>query len=167
MGKYDKLKGKLPAFEQEPSFQQKVEEYKSKCLQLETSELVKMFSSVRQTKKNLEEVISKANIELEALSQLLVENFEASGLTKITLESGLSCFQQTEPYSSVIDQASLLLAVKKEKLQNLLTLSWQTMNALNKERLVAGQPPLPGTAVFLKTSIRLRGGAEQSEAQDE
>jgi hypothetical protein len=163
MGKYDKLKGKLPAFEQEPSFQQKVDEAKNAFLNCTAIDLVREFNLARQMKKKHEEKIVEANIELEALSQLLVESFEASGLSKITLENGLSCFQQTEPYSSVSDQQALLAFLKKEKMQALLSLAWGTMNALNKERLVAGKPPLPGTAVFLKTSIRLRGSAEFSE----
>jgi len=163
MGKYDQLKGRLPAFQQEPSFQQKVEDAKKKYLKFEAANLIAAFSLERQNKKNYEEEISKRNIELEALSQLLVENFEASGLAKLSLASGETCYTQTEPYSSVADQAVLLAFVKKQKMQNLLSLAWGTMNALNKERLINGKPPLPGTQVWLKTSVRLRGGSQESE----
>jgi hypothetical protein len=165
MGKYDKLKGKLPAFQQEPSFQQKVDEAKSEYLALEPSDLARTFSSVKQRKKSFEDLISIANIELEALSQMLVENFEVTGLSKFQLSTGETCYQQTEPYSSVMDQEALLAWVKKEKMQALLSLAWATMNALNKERLVAGKAPLPGTAVFLKTSVRLRGGSSDSQEE--
>jgi hypothetical protein len=163
MGKYDKLKGKLPAFQQEASFQQKVDILKSDRSKLEATALVEMFSLARQKKKSFEAEVSEVNIELEALSQLLVENFEASGLAKLQLATGETCYTQTEPYSSVQDQAALLAEIKKQKMQSMLTLAWGTMNALNKERLVAGKPPLPGTQVFLKTSVRLRGGNEPSE----
>lgn len=156
MGKYDKLKGKLPAFQQEPSFQQKVDEAKSQYQALDTPELARTFSSERLKKKQCEAAQAMINVELEALSQLLVENFEASGLAKLSLETGETCFTQTEPYSSVSDQAALLAEIKKQKMQSLLTLAWATMNALNKERLISGKPPLPGTTVFLKTSVRLR-----------
>lgn len=166
MGKYDALKGKLPMFQQEPSFQRKVEEMRNRYQAqhgdlLTSSELARIFNSVRQIKKKLEEEISTVNIELEVLSQLLVENFEASGLSKIQLTTGETCYTQTEPYSSVSDQQALLAFIKKQKMQNLLTLQWQTMNSLNKERLTAGKSPLPGTEVFLKTAVRLRGGKQE------
>lgn len=165
MGKYDKLKSKLPAFQQEPTFQAKVDEAKSRYQALEATELVRTFNSERHKKKSFEEAIASSNIELEALSQLLIQNFEASGLSKLTLESGLSCYQQMEPYSSIQDLQTILAFIKKQKMQNLLTLQWQTMNALNKERLVEGKPPLPGTQVFLKTSIRLRNGSSETSEE--
>lgn len=155
MKKYDKLKGKLPAFQLETSFQQKVDEAKSQYQFLEAPELARMFKQEKLNKKNLEEKVSLVNVEIEALSQLLVQNFEENGLQKITLEDGKTCYMQIEPYSSVSDQSILLAEIKKQKMQALLTLAWGTINAINKERLLAGKPPLPGTKVFLKTSIRL------------
>jgi hypothetical protein len=165
-GKYDKLKGKLPAFQQEASFQQKVDEAKSQFVALNAPELARMFNLGRQNKKSLESRVSEVNIELEALSQLLTENFEASGLTKLTLATGETCYTQTEPYSSVQDQQSLLTFIKKQKMSNLLTLAWGTLNALNKERLVAGKPPLPGTVVYLKTAVRLRNGNQGNQSEE-
>lgn len=163
MGKYDNLKGKLPAFQQEASFQAKVDEAKAKYQTYEAPEMARIFSLARQSKRKLEMEIAEQNIELEALSQMLVEKFEVTGLSKFTLETGETCYQQIEPYSSVQDQALLLVAIKKLKMQKLLSLAWGTMNAINKERLVAGKPPLPGTSVFLKASVRLRGSKESSE----
>jgi hypothetical protein len=158
MGKYDTLKTKLPKFEQEPTFQAKVDEIKSQYQALDAPELARIYSLERRRKKDFEEQIADLDVGLEAISQLLVDQMEAGGLMKFSLASGECCFQQTEPYSSMQDQQALMTWIKKQRLQSLLTLQWQTMNALNKERLVAGKPPLPGTAVFLKTSIRLRNG---------
>lgn len=163
MGKYDALRGNLPAFQQEPSFQQKIDEAKNQYQALEQAELARIYNLERQKKRLLEAQVSEINVNLEALSQILLEHFEATGLSNFQLQTGETCFQQTEPYSSVQDQAALIAYVKKQKMQNLLTLAWQTMNAMNKERLVSGKPPLPGTAVFLKTSIRLRGGSGTQE----
>lgn len=163
MGKYDAFKSKLPKFQQEPSFQEAVEAVKLQYQALSAAELAKTFSLERRRKKDFEEQLTDLNVGLEALSQLLVENFEAQGLAKLQLASGETAYQQSEPYSSIIDQSALMKWVRKEKLQALLTLQWQTINALNKERLVAGKPPLPGTQVFLKTSVRLRNGTASHE----
>jgi hypothetical protein len=165
MGKYDKLKGKLPTFQQEPTFQQKVDEAKNAYQNRDMTSLVTMYSSVRQKKETLNDQIASLNIELEAISQLLGQHFEDTGLSKLTLEDGTTCYTQTEPYSSVSDQSTLLAFIKEQKMSNLLSLSWGTMNAMNKERLISGKPPLPGTNCFLKTSVRLRGGAQQSEEE--
>ena len=160
MGKYDSLKGKLPEFEQESSFQQKVSERKAPIQTLDAPNLARMFSLARQTKKKLEAEISIQNIELEALSQLLVENFEASGLANLKLATGELCYPQTEPYSLLKNEEEENLFLKKNKMEKLKKLPWQTRNAINKERLVAGKPPMPGSEVFLKTSMRLRGGTD-------
>jgi hypothetical protein len=163
VGKYDAMKGKLPQFQQEPSFQAKVDEIKSQYQALDAPELARIYSLERVRKKDFEEQIADLNVGLEAISQLLVDQMEAGGLMKFSLASGETCFQQTEPYSSIQDQQALMAWIKKQRLQSLLTLQWQTMNALNKERLIAGKPPLPGTQVFLKTSIRLRNGTNSQE----
>jgi hypothetical protein len=41
-------------------------------------------------------------------------------------------------------------------LERLMSLPWQTVNSLSKERLLDGQPPPPGVDVFAKTKIVLR-----------
>jgi hypothetical protein len=158
MGKYDALKTKLPKFKQEPTFQQAVDAVKIQYQALDAPELARIYSLERRRKKDFEEQIADLNVGLEAISQLLVEQMEAGGLMKFSLASGECCFQQTEPYSSIQDQQALMAWIKKQRLQSLLTLAWSTMNAFNKERLMAGKPPIPGTQVFLKTSIRLRNG---------
>jgi hypothetical protein len=165
MGKYDKLKGKLPTFQQDSTFQQKVDEAKNAYQSRDMTSLVTMCSSVRQKKENLNDQIASLNVELEAISQLLGQHFEDAGLSKLTLEDGTTCYTQTEPYSSVSNQSILLAFIKKQKMSNLLSLAWGTMNAMNKERLVSGKPPLPGTQCFLKTFVRLREGAAQTEEE--
>jgi hypothetical protein len=159
MSKYDSLKGKLPGFQQEASFQEKVNAIKDEFSALEKGDLAREFAKARIQKKELEAQISDLNVGLEALSQLLNEHLEAEGMNKFQLVTGETCYQQIEPYSSVADQGALFAFIKKQKMRNLLTLPWGTMNALNKERLTSGKPAMPGTQVFLKTSVRMRGGS--------
>jgi phage host-nuclease inhibitor protein Gam len=156
MGKYDTLKSKLPKFEQEPTFQRAVDAVKIQYQALDAPELARIYSLERRRKKDFEEQIADLNVGLEALNQLILDRMEAGGLKKFSLASGECCFQQTEPYSSIQDRQALMAWIKKQRMQNLLTLQWQTLNAMNKERLLAGKPEIPGTKAWNKTSIRMR-----------
>lgn len=157
MGKYTHLRGQLPAFELEPVFQQKVTDAKTAYQALSVADLAREFGMQRKEKDAHEEAIKVINVELEALSQLIVEDLEAGDLQKVQIASGATVYTQVEPYSSVENKEALFAYIKKAKMQALLTLPWQTLNALNKERLIGGKPVLPGSRCFLKTSARLRG----------
>lgn len=161
--KWAKLRSKLPAFEQPKEWQARVDEIKKVYVGLDTAELAREFSAHRKIKQEHEAVIKDENAELEALSQLLVADLESSETQKMTLTTGETCYISSEPYSTVADKAKLLAYIKKAKMQDLLSLHFQTMNALNKERLASGKEPLPGTTVFLKTSARVRGGNDGEE----
>lgn len=163
MGKYDQLKGKIQPFQQEPEYQAKVDEAKISIQALSTPELARKFAMDRAAKNLYEGSIKTLNIQLEAASQLLCEQLDAEGLQKVQLLTGETCYTQTEPYSSIENRDELIAYLKKKKLTAMLVPQWQTMNAFNKECLLAGKPLLPGTKVFLKTSARLRGGNTQGE----
>lgn len=157
-GKWNGLKGKLPAFEQEPAWQAKVEEAKSQYVGLDTAELAREFKSQRANKKQREDEVSQINIHLESLSQLLCADLESSQLQKVQLGTGETVYVQVEPYCSVQDRQAVLDWIRKKKLTAMLSVQWQTLNAFVKECLVNGKPAPPGVNVFLKTSARLRGG---------
>jgi hypothetical protein len=56
------------------------------------------------------------------------------------------------------EQASVLTGVRNhepETLERKLSMQWSTMNALNKERLLAGEPPTPGVEVTSRPVVRL------------
>ena len=163
MGKYDQLKTKLQPFALETEYQQKVDEEKKSHIGLSASDLARAFAMIRSMKRDREEQIKKLNVQLEALSQLLVEHLEADAVQKIQLQTGETCYIQSEPYSGIENRDEAIAWLKKHKLSNMLTIQWQTMNAFNKERLVNGEPPMPGTKVYLKTSARLRGGNNNGE----
>ncbi len=163
MGKWTSLKKQLPKFEVEPEYAARVEEKKKEYIGLDTAEMAREFKVVRGAKKAAEETISGLNLELEALSQLLVNDLETQSISKLTLQTGETVFISDEPYSSVADKEALMAWVKKKKMQSLLTLNWQTMNSMVKELLSAGKPIMPGVKVFMKSSARLRNGNSSEE----
>ncbi len=162
-GKWRSFKDKLPKFEVEPEYAARVEEKKKEYIGLDTAEMAREFKVIRAAKKAAEEAISGLNLELEALSQLLVNDLETQSISKLTLQTGETIFISDEPYASLDDKEALMAWVKKKKMQSLLTLNWQTMNSLAKELLSAGKPIMPGVKVWLKTSVRLRNGNSSEE----
>lgn len=162
-GRWSNYKGKLEAFLPEADFQKKVEEVKSSFVGLSATELSRVLVMTRNEKRDMEDHIKSYNIELEALSQLLVANLEASEIQKIGLDSGETVFLHSEPFSSIEDRDAVMGFIKKNKLGNLLTLHFKTLNAMVKERLSDGKPAIPGVRVFLKTSARITGGRTNSQ----
>jgi hypothetical protein len=158
--KWGSLKNKIEPFALEQTYQARVDEVKKTYVGLDTAELAREFAAHRRIKREHEDVIKDENTELEALSQLLVADLESSDIQKVTLATGETTYISSEPYSTVADKVKMLAYLRKAKMQELLSLNFQTMNALNKERLAAGKEPLPGTVVYLKTSARVRGGGE-------
>jgi hypothetical protein len=164
-GKWSKLKGKIPKFEIDSSWQEKVDESKKAYIGLDSTELTREFARRRAMKKTLEGHISLENTELEAISQILINDLEGSEIQKIGLTTGETGYIQDEPYSSVEDKKKLMAWVKKKKLQDLLTLNWQTLNGMVKNLLVDGKPAPPGVKVSMKTSFRLRGGSSNEDEE--
>src|SRR2546428_2154721 len=170
MAKYTQLRGRLPAFREEASYQQKVDAAKDFVLgqtsnprDANVNFLARLFAERRAQKDAHEEAIHELNVELEALSQLLVAALEDQALEKVELAAGGSVGIKDTPYTSVSDKAKFMAWIKRNRMADLLTVNHQTLNGLNNERLVAGQPAIPGTEVFLKTRARLYGVGRNGE----
>ena len=176
MGKYTAFRHKLPAFEKSAdnglaAWLAKVDDYKQAFIGSESGEnanaarLAAEYAKRDIAKKELEAQIAQLNIELEALSQLGVEALETDGLQKIDLAAGGYVSISDRPYTSVEDRAKIFAWIKKNKMQELLKMNYQTLSAMNNERLVAGKPLIPGTKCYLKTKLTVRGvnGASSDE----
>jgi hypothetical protein len=165
MGKYSSLRGRLPAFAEEESYQQKVEQEKIRLLggapngeSANVNRLASFLGIEKAAKDKLEEEISEHNLRIEALSQLLVSAMEDQSVQKIELSSGALVYLQDTPYPVVKDREALMVWIKKQRMVNLLTVHYQTLKGLVNEMLVSGKPCPPGVEVFLKTQARLRNG---------
>lgn len=177
MGKYTHFRHKLPAFEQSAdasglsAWFAKVDDYKQAFLGTTEAEhanaafLAREYAERDKRKKELEAEISQLNIELEALSQMGVESMESDGLQKIDLAAGGYVRIDDRPYTSTEDRAKILAWIKKNKMQDLLTMNYQTLSAMNNERLVAGKALIPGTKIFMKTKLTVRGVGKNGDEE--
>jgi hypothetical protein len=161
--KYSGLKDKLSPFSQPQDFQQRVDEIKKTFSGQNVTQLARAFSHERREKQQLEAQVKIQNVALEALSQLLLEQLEASEISKFTLDSGETLYISDEPYISTEDKGKLMTWLKKHKLQSMFTVSWQSLNAFCKESMINGKPLPDGTKCFMKSSIRMRGGSQIEE----
>lgn len=163
-GKWRKLRGKLPAFvKQENGWSEKVDAAKEQYAALELAELGREFKLQTAKKKEHEAAVRVQNVELEAISLLLLERMEGSGAELVQLASGGTVYINDEPCATVEDRKKVMAWIKANKAAYLLAIQYQTLNALSKERIAAGKPPLPGVKLFIKTTARLRGLKDTDE----
>ncbi len=162
-GKYTevvKTLPKLPAID--AGFQEKVVARKRELIENDplkmrsAAALASEYRRLRDAKDEVEKVESRLNLEIEAISQLLVEQYEADGTSSIALATGGSVSTQLEPYAQVTDRDVVREWAVKEGLERQLALPWQTANALVKDRLLKGEPEPPGMKAYVRTKIVLR-----------
>jgi hypothetical protein len=170
MGKYSKLRGKLPAFENESSYQAKVEEEKTLILDdadnnedANVTRLSALFATVTEAKRAAEEKVSAYNVQLEALSQLIVDALTNQGIEKVSLANGATVYLQDGTYPGIEDETKFYGWLHKQKMDNLLSLNYQTLKGIVNEYLQSGKPLPPGTRCFLKTQARVRNGNSNEE----
>lgn len=156
MGKWERFRSKLPKFEIPPEWKVKVEKAKETYQALSPTELAREYKMQRELKDQFETAIKGCNTELEALSQLLVENLEGEELQKIQLASGDTVSIASDLYTTVNDKPAFHAWVKRNKLEQLLSMHYKTLNGLMKEMAVNGKPFPSCVGVYFKTSARLR-----------
>ena len=159
-GKWAGLRGTVPAAPVESEYQQKVELEKQKFLEVSKGTKGIEFDKLYQEKKALEARISEINVTLDALSQLMIKDLEGDGLDAIRLADGTLLSIKDEPYTSIEDRDKFLAWIHESGQDSLLTVHYQTMNAIAKDRLQQGKTLPPGLKVFLKQSITRRKGKQ-------
>lgn len=165
MGKYAKLRGKLPAFEAPPDWKAKVDAAAQEILgtgadqapHANISWLAVEFVKRKRKKERLEEKVKALNVELEACSQLLVARLEGEDIQNVALRGGVTVFLADDPYPTVEDRQQLFDYIKRTHQTQLLSVHYQTLRGLVGERLTRGEDPPPGVKVYLKTQARCRG----------
>lgn len=181
MGKYTKYRGQLPRFQNEKSYQLKVDDAKRKVLGLATGQkpgaraaeaanvakLARQFAQTKRAKKKLEDKITALNVDLEALSQLLVDRLETEETQKVELRGGIVISLKDDPYPQVVDRRKIFAWIKQRRMVDLLSVHHQTLKGLINDALAAGRKPdVPGVEIFMKTSakctgLKLNGGGEE------
>jgi hypothetical protein len=144
----------------EPAYQEKVNAVKLNLAGefASASALASEYVMLRGEEDQLDEQLSSLHLRMAAIEQMTTEQFEAEGATSMKLVSGHSLSVQVEPYTRVVDKDATRLWAIANGLERSLALPWQTLNAISKERLLAGEPGPDGTELSARTKLVLRKG---------
>lgn len=148
---------KLAKFQQPREFQALVDVRKREHSAQTVASLARELVRHKRAKHRLEQRVKVENIQLEALSQLLVERLEGEEFQKVNLRSGVTVYLAEDVHPAVQDRPKLFAWIKQTRQVELLTVHHQTLRALTRELLAAGRALPPGVAAFLKTTARCRG----------
>jgi hypothetical protein len=171
MGKYSHLKGSMTRFQEMPEYQTKVNSKKDDIRDMlkagdypvNTRQIGRVYAKARIEKSRLEALVKEQNLIIEATVQMLVEMMEDADFTKVTLGDGVSMSLKDDVYVTVKDKTEFLNWIDQEELTDLLSVNYQTMAALVKNRIIAGEPIPPGVATYFKQGITLYGAKNVSE----
>jgi len=114
-----------------------------------------VYAELRTTKDCLNDWLSSVQLLLDAYEELMTGQMEQEGITSLRMMNGGSVSTYTEPYASVVNKTLFREWCLDHGFGDQLQLWPATMNAITKERLIAGEPVPDGVEVFAKTMVRL------------
>jgi hypothetical protein len=98
---------------------------------------------------------SSAQLLVDVYESLMLDAYEAEGVASMRLENGASVSTTQEPYGKVVDKEAFRVWCIANGYEQSLQLWPASMNAIVKERTLAGEAPPAGVEVFAKTLVRL------------
>lgn len=122
---------------------------------MKSSALAREFAEIRAEKEAAERILSEIQLRLDAVVNLMVEQFEAEGLSSVRLDTGRLVSIGYEPYAQVVDKEAFRRWCIAHGLERSLQLWPSTTQKLVKDMLLAGDPEPDGIQTFSKPKIRL------------
>lgn len=158
MGKYSTVASKLPPLQSDDqTYQEKVEAIKQEIVKSTNSkDFLRVYAENRAARDEVREKLSEANLTLEAISQMLIDQFEVEGIESKRLETGESLGIHSEPYPVVNDPEDFRLWCLDQGLERSMKLPWQSTSAIVKERLLSGEAEPPGITTYAKSKLVFR-----------
>jgi hypothetical protein len=132
-----------------------------------SSELAKLFVSIRLKKDAVKAAEKEISLEMEALTRMCAEQFENEGIRGVPLLNGASVGSEPTPFAQVVDREKFRQWCIAEGLERQMMLPWTSTNKLTKQLLEAGLEPPPGVEAFHKDKLVLRGKPEAPEEVEE
>ncbi len=113
------------------------------------------YADARSVLDAINEWKSSAQLLVDAYEGLMIDQMEEEGVTSLRLESGAGVSMYSEPYGQVVDKEKFRLWCVANGYEGSLQLWPSTMNAITKERTLAGDAPPDGVEVTAKMMVRL------------
>lgn len=117
--------------------------------------VAKMYRDIRKVKNAMDEQEKTLNIIKAAYEQVLVDQYEAEGMTNLSLDDyiGGAVRYELQPHGAVKDKDANREWAMKSGLERSLSLPWQTINALTKQALLDGLDPPDGVEVTARVKV--------------
>lgn len=137
-----------------------IERSKNTYLNMSQNQLILRIRDLKQSKKDFEEDLRAVNLELQAITEAAHELFEEWKIETIRTSDGYLSTGH-DIYCSVTDRDRAIHWLRRNELENILKFdfSWQTLNAVIKERAQNGlnlPEELNGIKIYLKPKITFR-----------
>ena len=170
MGKWDKVVAKLPPKpSDDPNRQYQVEQEKAKILESlgtgNIEQLVKLYISLRKQRDFFKTKLEPINLGLEALEQMLDEAFAGANVTSVHTNEG-NVNVRREPVVSVVDKDGVRLWAIENGFERELTILWQTLNSVMKERMLTGFDVPECVKMYSRPVVSLREAGKDAFNED-
>lgn len=159
MGKWDKLKGKLPwgsPLSDKKGFADRVQELRAQNAGRDMKGLIKALAEARREGARLDDLKTDCNALDAALSMLLIDLMDAHDFSSVRTEEHGLVRVAVEPYCSVQDKGLFEGHVEsRPELDYMWSVNYQTLNSFVKELYESGRDGEvpPGVGVFLKSKV--------------
>lgn len=117
------------------------------------ADYARAYRMVRLIKEELKDRLSNVDLLLEAYAQMMVEQFEVEDVDLLKLGTGDKVNVQLEPYPKTIDPQAVRDWCIKQGYLSQMSLPWQTLHMLVKERLLEGLDAPPGIELTARPKI--------------
>lgn len=120
-----------------------------------SSTIARAYADARILLDAITEWKSSAQLLVDAYERLMTDKMEEEGVASLRLDSGAAVSTYVEPYGKVVDPVAFRAWCVANGYEQKLQLWPSTMNAIAKERTLAGEAPPDGVEVTAKTQVRL------------
>lgn len=124
---------------------------------LPNTDLKDLYVAARRAKAQLDIQVSVLETQIAAYTYLFVQRMEEDDVTALPFTDGVQLGSSVEPYPNVKDRTALNAWIKETGQEEILTLNYQTLASIVKQRLVDGESLPPGVEVFMKDKLTTRG----------
>lgn len=132
---------------------ERVNEAKTEITEREPTGLAARYAGVRAEMKSAKDMVSVIQVQLDACSELLVDQFEAEGITSLKMKDGSSVRVDVKPINVTKDREGFRLWCIEEGLQKEMHLHPGTARTMMCNMLLAGEDIPPGLEAFMKDKI--------------
>lgn len=116
------------------------------------------YAALRREQTAIMAMLSDCNLRLEAVTEIMCEQFEVESATSISLEHGVNVNVQAQPHTVVTDKEAFRVWCITDGLSRLMTLPWGTANKLVKAMLLEGKKEPDGVQAFFRNKVVFKKG---------